>query len=201
MTITKQKILQVADAIDAAGINPTIVAVRDALGSGSHSTISPVMKEWRAKKAAKNAPIQVTAPQTITDLLCGIGSEVWSAALELANGRLSAEREALEVVRRQLEAERAEAAELADHLSIELESMKATRSAQDADLTSLRKALEDRDAAVGIQTQSLASASARLEEVTTRANQLNDELARVGAQNAELIGTVAQMAQAGRDRA
>jgi len=200
MTITKQQILQAADAIDAAGKNPTLVTVRDALGGGSFSTISPVLKEWRANGAAKNTPIQVAAPQTITDLLSGLGTEVWSAALELANGRLSAEREALEEVRRQLEAEKAEAAELADHLSIELESTKATRAAQDADLINLRKALEERDVAVGIQSQSLASATARLEEVTTRANQLNDELGRVGAQNAELIGTVAQMAQAGRDR-
>lgn len=200
MTITKQQIFQAADAIDAAGKNPTLVSVREALGGGSFSTISPALKEWRANGAAKNTPIQVAAPQAITDLLSGLGSEVWSAALELANGRLSAERESLEEVRRQLEAEKTEAAEMADHLSIELESMKTQHSAQDAEITSLQKALEERDAALGIQSQSLASANARLVEVTTRANQLNDELARVGAQNAELISAVAQMTQAGRER-
>lgn len=200
MTISKQQILAAADVIDATGKKPTLKLVRDELGGGSYSTISPVLNEWKANGAMKNAPIQVAAPQTITDLLSGLGSEVWSAALELANGRLSAEREALEGIHRQLEAEKAEAAELADHLCIELESMTATRSAQDAELTNLRKAFDERGAAVGILTQSLVSANARLEEVTTRANQLNDELARVGAQNAELINTVAQMAQAGRER-
>lgn len=200
MTISKQQIFAAADVIDATGKKPTLKLVRDELGGGSYSTISPVLTEWKANGAVKNAPIQVAAPQSITDLLSGLGSEMWSAALELANGRLSSEREALEDVRRRLEAEKAEAVELADQLSIELESMTATRSAQNAELTNLRKAFDERDAAVGIQTQSLASANARLEEVTTRANQLNDELARVGAQNAELINTVAQMAQAGRER-
>ena len=200
MTISKQQVFAAADVIDATGKKPTLQLVRDELGGGSFSTISPLLNEWKANGAGKNAPIKVAAPQSITDLLCGLGSEMWGAALELANGRLSAEREALADVRLQLEAEKAEAVELADHLSIELESMTATRSAQDAELTNLRKALEERDVALGIQTQSLASANARLEEVTTRANQLNDELVRVGAQNAELIGAVAQMAQAGRER-
>ena len=198
MAISKQQIFAAADVIDAAGNKPTLTAVRKAVGSGSFSTISEAMTEWRANGSAKRASIQVAVPQAITDLLSGLGSDVWSAALELANGRLTTEREALEEARLQLEAEKAEAAELADQLSAELESMKAEPSVQDTDLTSLRNALEECDAAAGIQTQSLASANARLEEVTTRANQLNAELARIGAQNSELIGTVAQMALAGR---
>lgn len=197
MAISKQQIFAAADVIDAAGKKPTLIAVREALGSGSFSTISDAMAEWRANSSAKKAPIQVAAPQAITDLLSGLGSDVWSAALELANGRLTSEREALKAARLQLEAETAEAAELADHLSAELDSMKAERSEQDADLANLHKALEERDAAAASQTQSLASANARLEEVTMRADQLNAELARIGAQNTELIGTVTKMAQAG----
>lgn len=198
MAISQDQIFAVADLIEADGKKPTLVAVRQALGCGSFATIGPAMVEWRARSSAKQAPIRETTPQSINDLLSGIGTEIWSAALALANGRLAGEREALEEARVQQEASRTEVAEFAEHLSAELDAVKAERTRQDAELALLRQALKDREAAAAGVEQSLASTSARLDEVTRRADQLNEELERVGSQNAELIGMVSQLTQAAR---
>jgi hypothetical protein len=50
--------------------------------------------------------------------------DVWAIALELASGRLKAEREALESARVEMESERAEAVELADQMAAEIEQLR-----------------------------------------------------------------------------
>lgn len=199
MAITKEQIFTVADELDAAGQNATLAAVRKALGGGSFTTISEAMTEWKARKAEKEAPIREAPPQTVTDLLSGLGAEVWSAALTLANGRLQSERASLEEARVQLEADKSEAAELADQVSAELDALKTERAGQEAEISKLQRMAEEREAAKSSLTQNLASANARLDEVGKRADQLNAELERVGAQNAELIRTISEMAKAEKD--
>ena len=199
MAITKEQIFAVADELDGAGQNPTLAVVRKVIGGGSFTTISQAMSEWKARKAEKEAPIREAPPPSVTELISALGAEVWSAALTLANGRLATERAALEEARVQLEADKAEAAELADQMSGELDALRAEHRAQDQEIAMLRKVLGERDAAMSGQAQSLASANARLDEVSKRADQLNAELERVGAQNTDLIRTLADTAKADRD--
>ena len=199
MAITKEQIFAVADELDGAGQNPTLAIVRKVIGGGSFTTISQAMSEWKARKAEKEAPIREAPPPSVTELISALGAEVWSAALTLANGRLATERAALEEARVQLEADKAEAAELADQMSGELDALRAEHRAQDQEIAMLRKVLGERDAAMSGQAQSLASANARLDEVSKRADQLNAELERVGAQNTDLIRTLADTAKAERD--
>ena len=199
MAITKEQIFAVADELDGAGQNPTLAIVRKVIGGGSFTTISQAMSEWKARKAEKEAPIREAPPPSVTELISALGAEVWSAALTLANGRLATERAALEEARVQLEADKAEAAELADQMSGELDALRAEHRAQDQEIAMLRKVLGERDAAMSGQAQSLASANARLDEVSKRADQLNAELERVGAQNTDLIRTLADTAKADRD--
>ena len=121
MAITRDQIFAVADEIDAAGQNATLAAVRKALGGGSFTTISDGMTEWKGRKAAKATSLREPAPSAVAERLAELGSEIWTSALELANGRLVTEREALEAARLHLEADKAEAAELADQVTAELE--------------------------------------------------------------------------------
>ena len=193
MAITKEQIFAVADELDGAGQNPTLAVVRKVIGGGSFTTISQAMSEWKARKAEKEAPIREAPPQSVTDLISALGAEVWSVALMLANGRLATERAALEEARVQLEADKAEAAELADQMSGELDALRAEHKAQDQEIAGLRKVLEERDSVVSGQAQNLASANARLDEVGKRADQLNAELERVGAQNIDLIRTLSDI--------
>ena len=120
MAVTKEQIFSAADDLAAAGQKPTLEAIRQITG-GSYTTISPALNEWKARQAAQATPLREPAPQAVADRLAEVGAEVWSIALELANARLAAEREALDKARADLEADRAEATELADRLAAQVE--------------------------------------------------------------------------------
>lgn len=187
MKSTKERIFEIADEIDAGGQKPTLAAVRKALGGGSYTTISEVMKEWWSQKAAKENRPLVPPPSSVTDRLADLGTEIWSLAIEMANGQLAAERDAFEVARNGLEIEKQEAIELLNQVTEDLESAQrkiadneAATRATVADLSALR----EQAAALGERT---AAAEARAMEASKRADDLNAELARVNTQNGELV--------------
>lgn len=191
MAITKDQIFAVADELDAVGQNPTLAAVRKALGGGSFTTISEAMTEWKARKAAKDQPLREPAPPALAEKLGTFGAELWAIALELANGRLASERDALEKARTQLEAEKAEAVELADQVTAETESLKlALTAAKDAEAATRREgeALRQDLAAMRLQA---ATAEARASEIEKRADDLSTNIKRLDHQVSELGAALA----------
>lgn len=195
MAITKDRIFEVAEAMDAAGQVPTLAAVRKAIGGGSFTTISEAMTEWKTHKAAKETPLREPAPPALAERLTEFGAELWAIALDLANRRLAAERESLDAARVQLEAEKQEAAELADQVTGELETLQTKLAALEA------AELAARTEAVGLREQlaktgeRAATAEARAGEIEKRADDLNAELQRVNSQNAELVKALAGAAK------
>jgi hypothetical protein len=124
MAITRDQIFAIADQLDSEGNNPTLAKVRKQLGGGSYTTISEVMAEWKARKAARSAQTQrEPLPQKLLERLGDFSGDLWQLALELATSRYSAEREAQDVIRAEQEVEKREAVELADHLSAEVERL------------------------------------------------------------------------------
>jgi chromosome segregation ATPase len=145
MAITKNDIFTTADSIAAEGGSPTLAAVRKVLGGGSFTTISEAMKEWKAQHQAQTATILIreAAPASVSERLNVFGSEIWAIALEMANARLQSEREALELVRQELEETQAEAIDLADQLTLEIEQAQATiQQQQDTLARQAEEALE-----------------------------------------------------------
>jgi chromosome segregation ATPase len=165
MAITKEQIFAVADELDATGQNPTLAAVRKVIGGGSFTTISEAMTEWRAGRAAKAAPIREPAPQAITERLGELGAELWASALDLANGRLAAEREALEAARDETEAARQEASELADQLSVELDEAKTQIAALEASEAAVKSEANELRAKLSAAIERAAVAEARSDEL------------------------------------
>lgn len=196
MAITKDQIFDVADELDANGQNATLAAVRKVLGGGSFTTISEAMTEWRERKAAKETPLREPAPPSIADRLSEFGAELWSMALDLANRRLAAEREALDAARVQLEAEKQEAAELADQVTGELEALQGKVAALEAAELAARSEAGRLRQQLALTGERAATAEARAGEIEKRADDLNAELARVNSQNAELVKVLAGMAKA-----
>ena len=124
MAITKEQVFAAAAQIAAGGGRPTLEAERQIVG-GSYTTISPVLNEWKARQATAAAPLREPAPQAVADRLAELGADVWAVALDLANARLAVEREALEKARAEMEADRAEATELADKLAGDVEQLQS----------------------------------------------------------------------------
>ena len=188
MAITKEQIFNVADVLDSTGQNPTLALVRKQLGGGSYTTISEAMVEWKARKAAKEGSGQrEPAPPLVLRRLEELGAEIWELALDLANGRLAADREALEAIRVDLEAGKTEAAELADQVTAELETLQGKVSVLQAAEQAACDEAEGLREKLAECAERVATAEARAVEIEKRADDLNAELARVNEQNAGLV--------------
>jgi chromosome segregation ATPase len=174
MALTKDQIFKAADELAAGGQPPTLAKVRAALGGGSFTTISEVMTEWKAHQAAK------TTPATLE--------------LTMANARLAGEREALEAARAETDAARREAAELADQVAGELETVK-TRCAELSQMVETSKAeAQASRAELASVAERAAIAEARATEIEHRADDLKSALniaqETAKAQGAELMEIV-----------
>jgi chromosome segregation ATPase len=158
MAISREQVFKVADELAAAGQRPTLQAIRHKIG-GSYSTLSPLLREWKAAKASADAPLQEPVPGSISGRLEDFAAEIWRVALELADSRLAAEREALEQTRKELESERDESVQLADSLAGELDAARAELDAARAEIAGLR----ERAQADAIQIAELRGRLAALE--------------------------------------
>lgn len=121
MAITKQEIWNVADQLDEKGVKPTLAAIRQAVGSGSYTTISEAMKEWREKHATESAPIVDPMPEPVKQALLDAGARLWEQTLTHADARWQVEREERDSRISALEQQLAESGELADTLAEEAE--------------------------------------------------------------------------------
>ncbi|UJS23525.1 DNA-binding protein [Thiothrix winogradskyi] len=183
MAITKDQIFQAADQLTAAGESATMAAVRKLLGGGSYTTINEGLKEWKAKQHTTNTLIREPAPPAVATRLEELGADIWAVALELANTRLTTEREALEATRIQVETAQQEATELADQLSVELETLQSNCKQVVSDLQTANAALEQLRQENATLTRQLATTEARAEETTKRADDLKAELQHAHAEN------------------
>lgn len=186
MAITRDKIWAAADDIDSAGQNPTLAAVRKAVGGGSFTTIQEAMVEWKARRAAKEAPLREPPPQGVTDRFAELGADVWAVAVDLAHTRLTAERAALEANRAEMGAARQEAAELADQLAAELEETKIKGAALETAERTARAEADD-------LRQRLAAAEARGIEIERQAGGLQQEVEKVRQSAAEARERLAEL--------
>jgi chromosome segregation ATPase len=164
VAITRENIWSAADLLDQAGEKPTLAAIRKRVGGGSYTTISDAMSEWHARRAAQKAPQRDPVPEKVNDAAAEFSALVWQVAEEIANGRLQAERTAIEEARQQLEAEKVEAAAFADQLNQELEAAKGKGA-------ELAAALE----AAGAQVAALQGESTQERARADRAEAVSDE--------------------------
>ena len=190
MAITKEQIFALADELDAAGQRPTLAAVRKTLGGGSFTTISEAMNEWRGRKNAQTSTIREPAPQAVTDKLAELGGDLWAVALEMANSRLAGEREALEVLRGEMEAARQEAAELADQLTIELDDARARMASLEMAEATARGETESLRERLSAVSEQAASAVARASELRTELDHAHHEAASARAEHEKSLERV-----------
>ena len=183
MAITKDQISQAADQLTAGGGTATLANVRKALGGGSYTTINEALKEWKARRQASTTPVREPAPAAVAARAGELGADIWAIALELANARLTHEREALEATRAQLETAQQEATELADQLSAELETLQAQHQQATDALEAANSALGRLQQENATLARQAAVTEAQAAETTRRADDLRAELQHAHAEN------------------
>ncbi|ELD4018404.1 DNA-binding protein [Salmonella enterica] len=124
MAISKTDVFDACNMIYCAGQNVTLDAVR-AITGGSFSTISPLVKEWKAEQSGVNASLEsgiarTDVPEKLTDLL----NTLWSAALATASQKMDAERQLLNDYKTEIENERHDLIYASDRIACELDDLK-----------------------------------------------------------------------------
>ena len=141
MAITKEQVADAAAAIQAEGVEPTYMNVRERLGSGSFSTIQKYLKDWRGSGAETKPKEAEELPEPFREVLQRFGLEAWRAVSVWAKDELEEARKDFErrVAENQAEAEKAAAT--VDALQVELNSLGEERDSLRTDVEEARSKL------------------------------------------------------------
>lgn len=126
--VTREKVFAAADQLVDSGSKPTLVNIKDILGGGSFTTISPLVAEWKESKRQAVAVVKAPLPDSVSRALSQVADQVWSAAQEEAERNVASERESLHTA----------SAELAEREADLLDAIKSN----EAEIRSLTEKLE-----------------------------------------------------------
>ncbi len=191
----KEKIITTANALVAEGTeNPTNDQVRERMGGGSLSHISPVMREWReSRKAEVVAALEI--PADLKKVIETSVGQVWTAASKLASATV-------ETVRQEADAAIDAATDERDEALAEISNLEKR-------IAELQKALADKDQTINQvqgdldkeRTQSAKLASdnsaltARVDDRDEQIKGLKDELKEARSDNKTLQGELVEIAR------
>ncbi|MGU6004699.1 DNA-binding protein [Klebsiella pneumoniae] len=176
---TVRRIEDAAAALNAAGTpNPTNEQVRQHLGGGSLSHISPVMRAFRARQREQAAEQATPLPAELEQLLTGQLGLLWQAAVKQAEaGALAAREQADDDIAR------------ADQ---ERDEAQATVPALESELAVLRGVMGERDRLLQ-EVRELRAEALPLREQVARLTATGEHLA------AQLQDTKAELKEARED--
>lgn len=122
MAITKEQVFSAADRLFNEGTAPTLIAIRKELGSGSFSTISGMLAEW--KSASRKGDVAVEEmPDDVQEIVEAAGARLWAMALKMARDDAQLTKDESAELVKIAEAARDEALQLATDLQSENDKM------------------------------------------------------------------------------
>ncbi|MFT7532449.1 MAG: chromosome segregation ATPase [Gammaproteobacteria bacterium] len=156
----RDKIFTAATALASEGMdNPTNDQVRERMGGGSLSHISPVMREWReSRKAEIVAALDI--PADLKKTIETSVSQVWASASKLAAAAIETTRQEADAV---------------------IEAATAERDEALAEIDRLETRIAERDGTLADKTQLIDQAKAELEHVRGQCVKLTTESAALEA--------------------
>jgi chromosome segregation ATPase len=182
MAITKEQIIETAEALQAAGVNPSMQAVRDALKTGSFATISPVLRAWRDSKAQR-ATVALEMPGEAKAALERAGADLWKIVTALATERLTKVQEEAETAINGANADR-------DEALLEIERLETSIEQKDVELAEALAANEVSTNALNDALQEIRALEIQLADkarIESENGRLTIALTELGAENKALV--------------
>lgn len=191
----RDRIIQAAEYLVSKGIEkPTNDQVRERLGGGSLSHISPVMREWRqARKTTIHTALEI--PEPLQKAIQVSLAQVWEAASQLASTKTEEIQSQSQETITEMQTELSEALSETAHLEKELETQTELAERQFAELGQLRE--EARDYRSEIQRLTLTSESmeTRLSDYKDQIEELKAELKEAREENREMQSKLMDIVQ------
>ncbi|MBD2816575.1 DNA-binding protein [Xenorhabdus sp. Flor] len=172
----KDKIISAANALQAEGVAaPTNEQVRERMGGGSLSHISPVMREWReAKKSEVTAALEI--PADLKKVIETSLGQVWMAASKLASVTMETIRQEADTAIEAVTAERDEALSEIMRLEESIADLRKQLAEKEQCVHQIEKEQGSKDAQIMQLTAENSSLVARMSEKNEQVQSLKDEV-------------------------
>jgi len=195
----KEKIIAAANALAAEGIeSPTNDQVRERMGSGSLSHISPVMREWRESRKAE----VVAALEMPADLKKAIESsvgQVWTAASKLASATIDTVRQEADAAIETATGERDEALTEITRLENQIAELEKALTAKEQEVNQAKTELEQERGQNTKLTTENAALVARVDDRDEQIKGLKTELKEARDDNKALQGELIEIARKAKE--
>lgn len=191
----KEKIVAAANALVAEGTEgPTNDQVRERIGGGSLSHISPVMREWRdSRKAEVGAALEMPA-----DLKKAVETslgQVWAVASKLATSTVEAVRQEAEAAVEAATGERDEALAEISRLEKQLAELQKALAEKDQVIAQMQGELDQKCTQGAKLVSDNAALTARVEDRNEHIKTLKAELQESRDDNKALQGELVEIAR------
>jgi len=142
-TAMKDKIFNICETLKQSGINPTAEKVRNELGSGSFTTISPIIREWRDTQSKTETVPEI--PPEAQNAVTQATALIWKIATDHQTEAINAVRQECNRIEQEALAERDEALKEIQFLENQLQTLKTsleTIEKQNRTITTEKASLE-----------------------------------------------------------
>ncbi|GGY59459.1 MAG: KfrA protein [Spongiibacter sp.] len=195
----RDRIIATANALVSEGIdNPTNDQVRERMGGGSLSHISPVMREWRESRKAE----VVAALDMPADLKKAVETslgQLWGMASKLATASVENFRQEAEAAVADATAERDEALNEIQRLEKHLAELTKALEEKGQEVNQVRSAL-DQEHNINAQLKAdTAALQARIEDRDTQIEGLKADLKEARDDNRKLQGELIEIARKAKE--
>lgn len=178
--VTREQVFEAAARLKARGASITNQRVRDELGeTGSYTTISRYLDEWRAADAAKDHETLPEIPEAAEQAMLGAIREVWRVAAAGAQREITDVKEATERRIQEIQTQHGEA-----HAEVARLEKEATAADDEIQTLKIRSGQLDKDLAAARAVE--AELRERVAAEETRSRELEAKVGELGAAEAEL---------------
>lgn len=169
--ISKAQVFNAADTISASGQAPTVANVRAHLGSGSYTTITAYLRDWK-EQANTEEEDGIDVPEIVTTALGRAAEIVWKAAQDHFAHELAA-------VKKSAERAIANAQEQTAEAIAEIERLETVSSQQESQIQNLSEQLTASSQASEKEERELIELRAALKAAESRIKEQGDLLKRL----------------------
>lgn len=189
----RARIEAAAVALVSEGVNnPTNEQVRQKLGGGSLSHISPVIREWRQKRREQAAVVVQPVPDALQRQAIDLTARLWQQAREQADADTAAAREQADADIAQADEQRDEALDEVRRLEAELAVFRNVADERDQ----LRDQLDEQKTFLSVVRADYAALKATADAGALQMNEMRAELKQSREDNKALQAELLQLARA-----
>ena len=179
MPITQEDVHNTADRLESAGQKVNMDSVREALGGGSYSTISPALKSWKERKRQTENIIQ-KMPEELAMAGRKLSAQIWEVASSLVSEEFSKQQTKDKSKIDSLTAERNEAQQEIARLEQQISDAQAALSKAD-------EANKKQEKELNKQRTSLSAQEARVDDRNITIGKLESQAKELKNENKSLL--------------